>query len=164
MRWPIEWRPFLTFDPVSILRTLLLPCWCVILFIYLFILFDFLSSAVREHQRRCVEATNTYLEKQPLFPVAVCPTLSEVNCNVSRGDDPTSLDASTVSPNSKVPKRTLAATLVESTKRQTVALVPRQIAKLAQPFYPLFNPALFPHKPPSSSVSNRVLFTDAEDE
>lgn len=125
---------------------------------------DDVSNAVREHQRRCVEATNTYLEKQPLFPVTLCPTLSEVNCNVSRGDDPTCLDAITVSPNSKVPKRTLAATLVESTKRQTVALVPRQIAKLAQPFYPLFNPALFPHKPPSLSVSNRVLFTDAEDE
>lgn len=119
------------------------------------------SNAVREHQRRCVETTNIYLERQPLFALPICPS-SEVDGNVSNGDDP-SLNTSAVSPNHKVPKKTLAATLVESTKKQSVALVSPQIAKLAQPFYSLFNPELFPYKPPSSAVANRVLFTDAED-
>lgn len=126
--------------------------------------FEDVSNAVREHQRRCVETTNIYLEKQPLFPLPICLPFSELNHNVSKGDDPTPPDVSAVSPNPKLPKKTLAATLVESTKKQSVALVSRQIAKLAQPFYSLFNPALFPHKPPSSAVANRVLFTDAEDE
>ncbi|PKU72431.1 hypothetical protein MA16_Dca017920 [Dendrobium catenatum] len=61
------------------------------------------------------------------------------------------------------PKKSLAATLVESTMKQSVALVPADIAKLAQRFLHLFNAALFPHKPPTPAVANRVLFTDAED-
>lgn len=51
----------------------------------------------------------------------------------------------------------------ERTKRQSVALVPSDIASLAQSFLLLFNPALFPHKPPPPPVANRVLFTDTED-
>ncbi|XP_021840162.1 uncharacterized protein [Spinacia oleracea] len=121
---------------------------------------DDVSNAVREHQRRCLETTNIYLEKQPLFPLPICSS-PEVDHNVSKGDD-RSLNTSE-SPNNKVAKKTLAATLVESTKKQSVALVPQQITKLAHPFYSLFNPALFPHKPPTSAVANRVLFTGAED-
>ncbi|KAL9236398.1 hypothetical protein vseg_011075 [Gypsophila vaccaria] len=122
---------------------------------------DDVSNAVRDHQKRCVETTNYYSEKQPLFPHPVCPS-PEVNCDVNKGEDPAP-DACAVSSNQKVPKKTLAATLVESTKKQSLALVPQQIARLAEPFYPLFNPSLFPHKPPSPAVANRVLFTDAED-
>ncbi|XP_021754817.1 uncharacterized protein LOC110720124 [Chenopodium quinoa] len=122
---------------------------------------DDVSKAVREHQRRCVETTNTFLEKQPLFPLAI-QSSPEVDHNVSKGDGPSS-NTCEVSPSNKGPKKTLAATLVESTKKQPVALVPQQITKLALPFYSLFNPALFPHKPPSPAVANRVLFTDAED-
>lgn len=122
---------------------------------------DDVSNAVREHQRRCLETTNIFLDKEPLFPHPIC-SLPEVDCNVSKGDNP-SLSTSEISSNNKGPKKTLAATLVENTKKQSVALVPRQITKLAQPFYSLFNPALFPHKPPLPAVANRVLFTDAED-
>ncbi|KAK9674057.1 hypothetical protein RND81_12G208200 [Saponaria officinalis] len=122
---------------------------------------DDVSNAVREHQKLCVETTNYRSEKQPLFPHPVCPS-PEVNCDVPRGDDPTP-DACAVSSNIKGPKKTLAATLVESTKKQSLALVPQKIAQLAEPFYPLFNSALFPHKPPLPAVANRVLFTDAED-
>ncbi|KAH9627343.1 hypothetical protein KSS87_020298 [Heliosperma pusillum] len=121
---------------------------------------DDVSNAVREHQKRCVETTNYYMEKQPLFPHPV--RSSEVDCNATIEDDP-SRNPFAVLSNDKVPKKTMAATLVENTKKQSVALVPQQIAKLAQPFYPLFNSALFPHKPPPSSVANRVLFTDSED-
>ncbi|XP_074311071.1 uncharacterized protein LOC141646958 isoform X2 [Silene latifolia] len=122
---------------------------------------DDVSNAVREHQKRCVETTNYLLEKQPLFPHPACSS-PEIDCNATIGDDP-SPNRSAVISNDKVPKKTLAATLVENTKKQSVALVPEQIAKLAQPFYPLFNSELFPHKPPPSSVANRVLFTDSED-
>ncbi|PKU64803.1 hypothetical protein MA16_Dca012667 [Dendrobium catenatum] len=52
---------------------------------------------------------------------------------------------------------------MESTMKQSVALVPADIAKLAQRFLHLFNAALFPHKPPTPAVASRVLFTDAED-
>ncbi|KAG0452409.1 hypothetical protein HPP92_025073 [Vanilla planifolia] len=71
----------------------------------------------------------------------------------------------TVSPAScqPQPKKSLAATLVESTMKQSAALVPADISKSAQRFFHLFNPALFPHKPPVPAVANRVLFTDAED-
>ncbi|KAL2944160.1 Myb-like protein O [Bienertia sinuspersici] len=117
--------------------------------------------AVREHQRRCVETTNIYLDKQPLFPRPICSSVG-VDCNAAKGDV-SSLNTSEISPNNKVPKKTWAATLVESTKKQSVALVPPQIAKLAQPFISLFNPALFPHKPPPLAVANRVLFMDSED-
>ncbi|KAF3967768.1 hypothetical protein CMV_008270 [Castanea mollissima] len=51
-----------------------------------------------------------------------------------------------------------------STKKKSVALVPKEIVKLAQRFISFFNPSLFPHKPPSAAVVNRALFTDAEDE
>ncbi|XP_021865322.2 uncharacterized protein [Spinacia oleracea] len=122
---------------------------------------DDVSNAVREHQRRCLETTNIYLEKQPLFPLPIRSS-PEVDHNISKGVD-RSLNTNDLSPNKNVAKKTLAATLVESTKKQSVALVPQQITKLAHPFYSLFNPALFPHKPPTSAVANRVLFTDAED-
>lgn len=61
-------------------------------------------------------------------------------------------------------KKTLAATIVESAKKESVALVHKDIAKLAKTFLPLFKVSLYPHKPPAAAVSNRFLFTDAEDE
>ncbi|XP_057528474.1 uncharacterized protein LOC130807322 isoform X2 [Amaranthus tricolor] len=122
---------------------------------------DDVSNAVQEHQRRCLETTNVYLEKQPLFPLPIS-SFPEADCSISKSNDP-SRNTSVASPINKVPKKTLAATLVENTKKQSVASVPLEIAKLAQAFCSLFNPALFPHKPPSSAVANRVLFTDAED-
>lgn len=60
-------------------------------------------------------------------------------------------------------KKRIAAALAEKSKKQLIALVPKPIASLALRFFPIFNPALFPHKPPALSVANRVLFTDAED-
>ena len=108
--------------------------------------------------------TDTQSEREPLFPLDN-PSSSEANGEVLRGT--TARDTQTVpfSPISdQPPKKTLAAAIVERTKKQSVAPVPKEIAKLAQRFFPLFNPALFPHKPPPAPVANRVLFTDAEDE
>lgn len=61
-------------------------------------------------------------------------------------------------------KRTKAAALVESSKKQSIALVLKDIAVAMERFSPLFNKTLLPHRPPSATAANRLLFTDAEDE
>ena len=109
--------------------------------------------AVQESRRCHVETgCDSRLEKEPLFLLPGFPPVPQAHSEVSS------------SPGQQPQKKTLAATIVESTKKQSIALVPRDITKLSQRFFPLFNPALFPHKAPPSAVSNRVLFTDSEDE
>ncbi|XP_038903861.1 uncharacterized protein LOC120090341 isoform X2 [Benincasa hispida] len=99
---------------------------------------DDVNTVVQDYRRRSLESTSdTPLEREPLFPLPSLHAFPGVNYE---------------------------ATLVESTKKQSVATVLKDIAKLAQQFFPLFNPALFPHKPPPAAVVNRILFTDAEDE
>lgn len=100
--------------------------------------------------------------KEPLFPSPVLSTGRDAN-NISQ-DRPNNVSTSTpASPGQSQPKKSLAATLFESTKKESVALVPFDIARLAQRFYPLFNFSLFPHKPPPAAMVSRLLFTDAED-
>ncbi|KAA8520069.1 hypothetical protein F0562_014325 [Nyssa sinensis] len=127
---------------------------------------DDVTTAVQEYQRRHVEATcDTRFEREPLFPLHSFQSFAKANGEVLKGTTPPAANMVPSSPASdQPPKKTLAATLVERTKKQSVALVPKEISKLAQRFFPLFNPALFPHKPPPAPVANRVLFTDAEDE
>uniref|UniRef100_A0A5B7AHS1 Myb-like domain-containing protein n=1 Tax=Davidia involucrata TaxID=16924 RepID=A0A5B7AHS1_DAVIN len=127
---------------------------------------DDVSTAVQEYQRRHVEATfDARFEREPLFPLHNFQSFAEANGEVSRGTTPPAANMVPSSPASDQPsKKTLAAALVERTKKQSVALVTKEISKLAQRFFPLFNPALFPHKPPPAPVANRVLFTDTEDE
>ncbi|XP_047325609.1 uncharacterized protein LOC124929323 [Impatiens glandulifera] len=125
---------------------------------------DDVTAAMQEYQQKCIQATcDNPVEKDPLFPFQNVQSSSQADTAVSKGI----IGQTTKSPsfpNDCPPKRTLAATIVEKTKKQSIALVPKSIAKLTQRFYPMFNPALFPHKPPPPSVANRVLFTDAEDE
>lgn len=45
-------------------------------------------------------------------------------------------------------KKSFASAPVECSKKQSVALAPRAIVKLSQQFFHMFNPALFPRKPP----------------
>ncbi|KAK2974829.1 hypothetical protein RJ640_005613 [Escallonia rubra] len=125
-----------------------------------------LMSAVREYCRRRVEDTcNSPYEKEPLFPLLRYQSISENNGEVSKGIlSPASILVPSSSAGNQTSRKTMAGALVERTKSQSVAPVPKIIAKLAQRFLPLFNPALYPHKPPPSQVANRVLFTDAEDE
>ncbi|KAF3451721.1 hypothetical protein FNV43_RR07817 [Rhamnella rubrinervis] len=123
------------------------------------------ETAVQESRRRHVETScDTRFERAPLFPLPGFPSAAQSKCEVSSRTSSSAVNTISPSSNHPLPKKTLAATLVESTKKQSVALVPREIAKLSQRFFPLFNPALFPHKPPPAAVANRVLFTDAEDE
>lgn len=108
---------------------------------------------------------DTRTEKEPLFPLISSLASTEPCDQVLRGiARPTSSLLHSSSKNDQTPKKTMASALVERAKMQSVALVPKEISKLAQRFYPLFNPALYPHKPPPASLANRVLFTDAEDE
>lgn len=114
--------------------------------------FDILT-AIQEYQRRQIEVTyDATTDKECLFPFSNFPSSADS-------------DPNTVSPraNDRKSKKTIAATAVERSKKQSIALVPKEIARLALRFFPFFNPALFPHKPPPASVANRFLFTDAED-
>lgn len=140
-------------------------CWKFNLNFIFFHFFVINSTAVQESRRRHVETScDTHLEREPLFPLPGFPLATQSKCEVPSRTNSSAVNTVSPSSNQPQPKKTLAATLVESTKKQSVALVPREIAKLSQRFFPLFNPALFPHKAPSAAAANRVLFTDAEDE
>lgn len=115
---------------------------------------DEVSVAVKEFQRKRIEfGTAAELRKEPLFPFHNTHTLAAA-------DDGVVKRSTEVEPT----RKTLAAVLVEETKKQSIALVPKEIAGLARRFLPLFNSELFPRKPPRPAVVSRLLFTDSEDE
>ncbi|KAG7587641.1 hypothetical protein ISN44_As07g000220 [Arabidopsis suecica] len=118
------------------------------------------SDAVQDYRRCQVESGfDTSSQRLPLFTLAHQEVGGEIVNN------PLSSPSSSKSPSGQQQsKKTLAATLVESAQKQSVALVHKDIAKLAKRFLPLFKVSLYPHKPPHAAVANRVLFTDAEDE
>ncbi|KAF4399845.1 hypothetical protein G4B88_021059 [Cannabis sativa] len=123
------------------------------------------EAAVHENRRRQVETScDSRFEREALFPVPAFPLEDQVNSELLGRTSTLSINAVSSSPSQQPRKKSMAANLVENTKKQSIALVPKDIAKLSQRFLPMFNPALFPHKPPSAAVSNRVLFTDSEDE
>lgn len=126
---------------------------------------DDVAIAAKEYQLQRVQGvSDDHFKKEPLFPFHGSESLAEENAEILGGTTVPPAKVSSYAGGDQPPKKTLAAVLVESTKKQSIALVPKQIAELAQRFLPLFNPALFPHKPPPTPVANRVLFTDAEDE
>ncbi|KZV38800.1 hypothetical protein F511_20339 [Dorcoceras hygrometricum] len=127
---------------------------------------DDIYTAVSAYERYKIDhGSESLFEKEPLFPLSQSTVSSETEFQGDIRSNPlNSSGRHSPSSNKKMPKKTMAATLVEKAKKQSVALVPKEIAKLAQRFLPLFNPALYPHKPPSVTIANRVLFTDAEDE
>lgn len=123
-------------------------------------------AAVRAYERYQIElGFESRCQKEPLFPLgnALCSAESDGQGEMEN-TPPDSSGMLSPSSSNQMPKKTMAATLLEKAKTQSVALVPKEIAKLAQRFWPLFNPALYPHKPPPAPLANRVLFTDAEDE
>lgn len=127
--------------------------------------FAIIFTAVREYQRRHVESScDSRFEREPLFSFPSFPSRAEATVQSHTIREVHNSACNLVVSSPSPAKKTFAATLVENTKKQSVALVPREIVKLAQRFVPLFNPSLFPHKPPPVAVANRVLFTDAEDE
>ncbi|XP_066376827.1 uncharacterized protein [Miscanthus floridulus] len=121
------------------------------------------ATAVVKYRRSHVDGTaDKTRRKEPLFPSPLINSCKEVN-NVSQDRSDSVPTASSPSSGQLQQKKSLAATLLERTKRGTVALVPADIARLAQRFFSLFNFSIFPHKPPPSPMANRVFFTDAED-
>ncbi|KAL2652074.1 hypothetical protein R1flu_020202 [Riccia fluitans] len=123
---------------------------------------DDMSRVVEEYRQRHVEsgAYHSQCEREPLF-------ILHEGC-FRRSLKPRTLLLSgeclpVSAPRIQI-KKTMAAALVESTKKESLALVPRDVAKAVERFLPMFNPALFPHKPPPIAAANRLLFTDAEDE
>ncbi|XP_015574278.1 uncharacterized protein LOC8284196 isoform X2 [Ricinus communis] len=126
---------------------------------------DDVFNAVREYRQRHLDSScDAWNEREPLFQLPRFPSVAEANGEVSKGNTPPAVSSVPSTPGQQPPKKTLAASIVENVKKQSVALVPKDISKLAQRFLQLFNPALFPHKPPPAAVSNRILFTDSEDE
>ncbi|CAO2177723.1 unnamed protein product [Urochloa humidicola] len=127
---------------------------------------DYLSdvaTVVVKHRKSHVDGTaDKNRRKDHLFPSPVINNCIEAS-NISQDRSNNAPTASSVSSGQLQQKKSLAATLLENTKKDTVALVPVDIARLAQRFFSLFNFALFPHKPPPAAMANRVLFTDAED-
>ncbi|KAJ0963458.1 hypothetical protein J5N97_028580 [Dioscorea zingiberensis] len=126
---------------------------------------DVSATVLRDRQLHVEDvADKSHFTKEPLFQLHLVEPSGERNDVVM--EETAMMSSSTVSSQSSglpQPKKSLAAILVESTMKESVALVPKVIAKLTQRFYPLFNSALFPHKPPLQAVASRVLFTDAED-
>lgn len=121
--------------------------------------FEIPFTAAQEFRKRYIESGyDSVIEKEPLFPFS--SSIAGANTEVSSGI----ITETSTSRGRKKSKKTLAAMLIESTKKQSIALVPKEVAKLTQRFFALFNPALFPHKPPPAAVVNRMLFTDSEDE
>ncbi|CAN8245579.1 unnamed protein product [Cochlearia groenlandica] len=110
------------------------------------------SSAVEEYRRCQVESGFDALSQRvPLFPLPQQEVSSALSTSKSPSDQ-------------RQAKKRVAATLVESAKNQSVALVHKNIAKLAKRFLPLFKVSLYPYKPPAAAISNRILFTEGEDE
>ncbi|XP_062228317.1 uncharacterized protein LOC133926403 isoform X2 [Phragmites australis] len=121
------------------------------------------ATAVVKYKRSHVDGTaDRNRRKEPLFPLPAINSRKDAN-NVSQDRSNSVPTASSLSSGQLQQKKSLAATLIESTKKEMVALVPSDIARLALRFFPLFNFSLFPHKPPPAAMANRVLFTDAED-
>ncbi|WCJ20167.1 Homeodomain-like superfamily protein [Euphorbia peplus] len=127
---------------------------------------DDVSNAAEEYRKQHLNSGNgTWNEKEPLFHLPNVPPSGEAYGEVSKGNmAPATWSIVPCVPGQSPPKKTMAASIVENTKKQSIAFVPKDISKLIQRFLPLFNTALFPHKPPPASVANRILFTDSEDE
>ncbi|GJT51555.1 homeodomain-like superfamily protein [Tanacetum coccineum] len=96
------------------------------------------------------------VEKECLFPFKGIYSTTE---DSGFSSDPTHDKAR----NNKSKKR-IAAAFGERSKKQSIAIVPKPTASLALRFFPIFNLALFPYKPPGICVANRVLFTDSSDD
>lgn len=105
---------------------------------------------------------SNHFEQEPLFPLQSIDACSQAMKKSARGV--ISSGKGIVSSIHPTQKKTMASVMVENTKRQSVALVSKNIVNVVQRFFPFFNAALFPHKPPPAATANRVLFTDAEDE
>ncbi|KAG6541685.1 hypothetical protein Mapa_016950 [Marchantia paleacea] len=131
---------------------------------------DDMSRVAEDYTQRHVEsgAYHSECEREPLFMISISDQ-REGDARRNSKARPSSLsfhfkESLPVSAPRIPIKKTMAAALVESTKKESLALVPKDVASAVQRFLPFFNEALFPHKPPPMAAAARLLFTDAEDE
>ncbi|KAH7441467.1 hypothetical protein KP509_03G039200 [Ceratopteris richardii] len=108
---------------------------------------DFLADVakgVQEYRQQHLQISDCASRAQkPLFPAPTLQVAPAQNCQR---------------------KKTMAGSLVEDTKLNGIVLVPVEISAAASKFTKLFDPNLFPHKPPPAALAKRLLFTEAEDE
>lgn len=102
------------------------------------------AKGVQELRQLCLQISESSDRVQkPLFPVSMMQVPPVQNCQR---------------------KKTMAGSLVEDTKLNGMVLVPSEIAAAVSRFTTLFDPTLFPYKPPPAALAKRLLFTEAEDE
>ncbi|MCO5588920.1 hypothetical protein L7F22_042881 [Adiantum nelumboides] len=102
------------------------------------------SKGVQEHRhQRSQISDSTDKAQKPLFPVSMIQVPPAQNCQR---------------------RKTMAGSLVEDTKLNGIILVPAVISTAISRFTALFDPMLFPYKPPPAALAKRLLFTEAEDE
>ncbi|KAI5073213.1 hypothetical protein GOP47_0011226 [Adiantum capillus-veneris] len=94
-------------------------------------------------QQRLQISDSTDRAQKPLFPASMIQVPPVQNCQR---------------------KKTMAGSLVEDTKLNGIIVVPPEIATAISRFTALFDPTLFPYKPPPAALAKRLLFTEAEDE
>lgn len=134
------------------------------------LLFACSPPVAEEYTQRHVEsgAYHSECEREPLFMISISDQREgDARKNLKARPSSLSFHFKESLPVSapRIPiKKTMAAALVESTKKESLALVPKDVANAVQRFLPFFNEALFPHKPPPMAAAARLLFTDAEDE
>lgn len=101
-------------------------------------------AAASDYMQRYLgaEKDRDQFELEPLFLLPRVSATGEAN-NLTAQSSPAS-HLEQPSPT----KKSWSSALVECSKKQSIALAPRAIVKLSQQFFHMFNPALFPRKPP----------------
>lgn len=79
-------------------------------------------------------------ERKPLFPLPSFPLYTEANSEVLRGPITSAVNMVSSTASQQLPKKTMAAALVESTMKKSVVFVTKEIVKLAQRFFSFLQP------------------------
>ncbi|XP_075665904.1 uncharacterized protein LOC142635663 [Castanea sativa] len=93
---------------------------------------DGVYTAVQDYQHRPVKSSiDAPFEREPLFSLPSFPLYTEANSEVLRGPITSDVNMVSSTASQQLPKKTMAAALAESTKKKSVALVPKEIVKLS---------------------------------
>ncbi|XP_030971942.1 uncharacterized protein LOC115992043 [Quercus lobata] len=102
---------------------------------------DDVSTAVQHYQHRPVKSSSDApFERKPLFPLPSFPLYTEANSEVLRGPITSAVNMVSSTASQQLPKKTMAAALVESTMKKSVVFVTKEIVKLAQRFFSFLQP------------------------
>uniref|UniRef100_A0A7N2LSF3 Uncharacterized protein n=1 Tax=Quercus lobata TaxID=97700 RepID=A0A7N2LSF3_QUELO len=91
---------------------------------------DDVSTAVQHYQHRPVKSSSDApFERKPLFPLPSFPLYTEANSEVLRGPITSAVNMVSSTASQQLPKKTMAAALVESTMKKSVVFVTKEIVK-----------------------------------